>query len=205
MLLKAINTNFKDGIAQKKLSCFFKFFKKNRKMKSSFSNIIIICVSFASVSFAQGTAVDNDYNQNSSFLLFSKENLHLVSNTIKNQEDLLGSEKLQRDVMIQQIGSFNYVNANLKAKDINVALVQNGIDNKIFMDKNANSIVQKIVQEGKSNYIKDFSLYVNYDINMEIIQKGNNQNIENYGTNSLSKNMKIIQSGNGASVIILNK
>jgi minor curlin subunit len=157
------------------------------------------------VSFAQGTAVDNDYNQNSSFLLFSKENLHLASNTIKNQEDLLGSKNLQRDVMIQQIGSFNYVNANLKAKDINVSLVQNGIDNEIFMDKNANSIVQKIVQEGKSNYIKDFSLYVNYDINMEIIQKGNNQNIQNYGTNSLSKNMKIIQSGNGASVIILNK
>ncbi|SFF07221.1 hypothetical protein [Flavobacterium xueshanense] len=174
-------------------------------MKSSFSNIVIMCVSFASVSFAQGTAVDNDYNQNSSFLLFSKENLHLASNTIKNQEDLLGSKNLQRDVMIQQIGSFNYVNANLKAKDINVSLVQNGIDNEIFMDKNANSIVQKIVQEGKSNYIKDFSLYVNYDINMEIIQKGNNQNIQNYGTNSLSKNMKIIQSGNGASVIILNK
>ncbi|WP_426092504.1 hypothetical protein [Flavobacterium sp. DSR3-2] len=174
-------------------------------MKSSFSNIVIMCVSFATVSFAQGTAVNNDYSQKSSFLLFSKENLQLVSNTIKNQEDLLGSKKLQRDVMIQQVGSFNYVNANLKAKDINVALVQNGIDNEIFMDKNANSIVQKIVQEGQSNYVKDFSLYVNYDINMEIIQKGNNQNIQNYGTNSLSKNMKIIQSGNGASVIIINK
>ncbi|WP_426064612.1 hypothetical protein [Flavobacterium sp. DSP2-3-1] len=174
-------------------------------MKSSFSNIVIMCVSFASVSFAQGTAVNTDYSQKSSFLLFSKENLHLVSNTIKNQEDLLGYKKMQRDVMIQQIGSFNYVNANLKAKDINVALVQNGSDNEIFMDKNANSIVQKIVQEGQSNYVKDFSLYVNYDINMEIIQKGNNQNIQNYGTNSLSKNMKIIQSGNGASVIIINK
>ena len=174
-------------------------------MKSSFSNIVIMCVSFASASFAQGIAADNDDGQNSSFLLFSKENFHLVSNTIKNQEDLLGYKKMQRDVMIQQIGSFNYVNANLKAKDINVALVQNGIDNEIFMDKNANSIVQKIVQEGQSNYVKDFSLYVNYDINMEIIQKGNNQNIQNYGTNSLSKNMKIIQSGNGASVIIINK
>lgn len=174
-------------------------------MKSSFLNIIVICLSFAYVSFAQGTAGNNQQNENSSFLLFSTENLHLVSNTIKNQEDLLVTKKLQRDVMIQQIGSFNYVNANLKAKDINVALVQNGIDNEIFMDKNANSIVQKIVQEGQNNYIKDFSLYVNYDINMEIIQKGNNQNIQNYGTNSLSRNMKIIQSGNGASVIILNK
>lgn len=162
-------------------------------------------ISFAYASFAQGKAVDNEYNQDSSFLLFSKENLHLVSNTIKNKEDLMGSKKLQRDVMIQQIGSFNYANINLKANDINVDLLQKGIDNKIIMDKNANSIVQKIVQEGQSNYVEDFSLYVNYDINMEIIQKGNNQNIQNYGTNSLSRNMKVIQSGNGASVIIFNK
>lgn len=174
-------------------------------MKSLFFNIIIVCFSFVYVSYAQGNEGNNDYIQNRSFLLFSTENLLLASNTIINQEDLLVTKRLQRDVMIQQIGSFNYVNANLKTKDINVVLVQDGTENQIFIDKNANSIKQKIVQDGRNNYIKDFSLYANYDINMEIIQKGSNQNIQNYGTNSLSRNMKIVQSGNGASVIILNK
>ena len=37
-----------------------------------------------------------------------------------------------------------------------------------------------------------------------MIQQGNNQSIQNYGTNSLSKDMKVSQTGNGASVIILN-
>ena len=40
---------------------------------------------------------------------------------------------------------------------------------------------------------------------MEMIQKGDNQNIQSIGTNSLSKNMKITQTGNGASVILINK
>jgi hypothetical protein len=31
------------------------------------------------------------------------------------------------------------------------------------------------------------------------------QSIKNYGVNSISKNMRVIQYGNGASVIILNK
>ena len=38
-----------------------------------------------------------------------------------------------------------------------------------------------------------------------MIQNGNDQKIQSYGTNSISKDMKITQNGNGSAIIILNK
>jgi minor curlin subunit len=40
---------------------------------------------------------------------------------------------------------------------------------------------------------------------MESTQYGDGQSIKNYGANSISKNMRVIQYRNGVSVIILNK
>ena len=51
----------------------------------------------------------------------------------------------------------------------------------------------------------DYSYRTNYEVHNQMIQKGNNQNIKSIGTNSISKDMKVSQAGNGASVIILNK
>lgn len=164
--------------------------------------IFFLCFSF--VSFAQESEENNgSYQSNTSIL--KKASIPHLANEIKSQEAFLLKTKYSNGVIINQIGSYNYVNAKLKAQDINVSVVQEGSRNQLLLDKHANEISQKIVQVGKYNSITDFSLYTKYDINMEIIQKGDNQNVQNYGTNSLSKNMKVIQSGNGASVIILNK
>ena len=40
---------------------------------------------------------------------------------------------------------------------------------------------------------------------MELNQNGDYQSIQNIGTNSLSKDMKISQTGIGASIIIINQ
>jgi hypothetical protein len=169
-------------------------------MKVLLSSIFLI--SFSCLTFAQEIESENGYYRNG----LSKESiLHLVSKDNRIQENLFLQNNSQNGVVIQQIGNFNYINTTLKAKEINVSVVQNGYENQLLLDKKANAINQKIVQEGLNNSITDLSFYTKYDINMEIIQKGNNQNVQNYGTNSLSKSMKVIQSGNGASVIILNK
>ena len=105
---------------------------------------------------------------------------------------------------IKQIGNYNNLNLNLKGEFIKVDIVQNGDNNQLELDKEANSIKQKVVQDGQNNSIKDLSMYANNNVNMELVQQGNNQNIQNYGSNSISENMKVIQSGNGAAVIIIN-
>lgn len=174
-------------------------------MKYLFLNTSLFLL-FSVASFAQGNEGNDGLQQNSTSILNKANMLDLVDDITKKEDALLLQNKYQNNgVIINQIGASNYVNTKLKAEDIKVVIVQNGAENQITLDKAANEIAQKIVQEGRYNSITDFSLYANYNVNMEIIQKGDNQNVQNYGTNSLSKNMKVIQSGNGASVIILNK
>jgi hypothetical protein len=64
-------------------------------------------------------------------------------------------------------------------------------------------LFQKVAQEGKIIILK--ILHYIRNINMEFTQYGDDQSIKIYGANLFQKNMRVIQSGNGASVIILNK
>ena len=81
----------------------------------------------------------------------------------------------------------------------------NGNNNEYLLVKEATNITVGINQNGNSNKIDDYSYRTNYDVNTQMIQNGNNQNIKSIGTNAISKDMKVTQIGNGASVIILNK
>lgn len=153
---------------------------------------------------AQDKENDSNFKNYSSSLFNSKEKaFSIVSNLDKKDREELSS-RIQSGVVIQQIGDFNKVYAALKSNDTKVAVDQNGDRNLLFLDKNAKTITQSVTQQGDNNKISDFTLYTNYNVNMEMIQKGDNQNIQNIGTNSMSKNMKITQTGNGASIILIN-
>lgn len=130
--------------------------------------------------------------------------MSVVSVLDKKEQNELNS-KIQLGVQIQQIGDLNKVKANLQSNETKVSVDQKGNVNELLLDKKAKTITQNVVQKGNNNKISDFTLNTNYNVNMEMIQKGDNQNIQNIGTNSLSKNMKITQTGNGASIILINK
>ena len=130
--------------------------------------------------------------------------MSVVSVLDKKEQNELNS-KIQPGVQIQQIGDLNKVKANLQSNENKVSVDQKGNVNELLLDKKAKTITQNVVQKGNNNKISDFTLNTNYNVNMEMIQKGDNQNIQNIGTNSLSKNMKITQTGNGASIILINK
>jgi len=160
---------------------------------------------FAPVFYAQEKEDNSDFKNYSSAVFNSKQAAFSVVSSMdkKAREDL--NQKIQSGINIQQIGDLNKVAANLKSNETKVAIDQNGDRNQLLLDKKANTITQNVVQKGDNNKISDFTLYTNYNVNMEMIQKGDNQNIQNIGTNSLSKNMKITQTGNGASIILINK
>ncbi|WP_343588540.1 hypothetical protein [Flavobacterium sp.] len=172
-------------------------------MKAIFLNIVFLMF-FSAALIAQEKEENPEFKNYSSSLFDSKEKaFSIVSNMNKKERDELNS-KIQSGVQIQQIGDFNKVYAALKSNDTKVAVDQNGDNNSLALDKNAKTITQSVIQQGDNNKISDFTLYTNYNINMEMIQKGDNQNIQNIGTNSMSKNMKITQTGNGASIILIN-
>lgn len=162
---------------------------------------------FSPVFYAQDKEDNPDFKQYSSSVFKSKEAaLNVVSSMNKKitTSDMLNYNQTS-GVLIQQIGDYNKVNAALIADETNLAVNQSGEGNEFFLDKTAKTITQNVIQQGDNNKITDFTLRTNYNINIEMSQKGDNQSIQNIGTNSISKNMKINQTGNGASVIILNK
>jgi hypothetical protein len=162
--------------------------------------VIFYCPQF----YAQEKEDNSEFKNYSSSLFNSKEKaFSIVSNLNKKEKNELNS-RIPSGVQIQQIGDFNKVYAALKSNDTKVAIDQYGDRNALLLDKNAKTITQSVIQHGDNNKITDFTLHTNYNVNMEMIQKGDNQSIQNIGTNSLSKNMKITQTGNGASIILIN-
>jgi len=172
-------------------------------MKTFILNILFLLL-ISPVFYGQEKEDNSDFKPYSSSVFNSKETaLSVVSSMDKIDLDRLNN--LPSGVLIQQIGDFNSVIANLKANDTKVSVKQNGNGNDLLLEKTANTITQNIVQQGENNKITDFTLYTKYDVNTEMIQNGDNQNIQSIGTNSISKNMKITQTGNGASIILINK
>jgi hypothetical protein len=172
-------------------------------MKSLFFKIVFITL-FSQAIFAQEEGENPGFDQYSSSVFDSKENaLNLVSRMAAPSSNSISNNP--SGIMIQQIGDFNAINANFRSSTVNFSVVQNGDENLINISKEANSINQAVLQQGSNNTISDFTYYTTYDVNMQMVQQGDNQNIQNYGTNSLSKDMKITQTGNGAEIIIINQ
>lgn len=173
-------------------------------MKTLILNSVFLIL-FSNAFYAQEKEDDSYFKNYSSSLFNSKEKAFSVVSEMSKKDQAVLNQNIPLGVQIQQIGTLNTVNAYLKSNETKVAIDQNGDGNTLFLDKKANTITQNIVQQGSNNRISDFTLKTNYNVNTEMIQKGDNQNIQSVGTNSLSKNMKITQTGNGASVILINK
>lgn len=177
-------------------------------MKTICLNICLL-IFFSLFANAQEKDDNSGLKPYSTSVFDSKENALSIVSVINtkntNQLQLQQVQQLSQGVLIQQIGSFNVATANVGASAVNVSVLQNGDFNELSLVKEARTISQQIAQQGKNNSISDYSYRTNYDVKTEMIQNGNDQKIQSYGTNSISKDIKITQNGNGASVIVLNK
>jgi len=165
----------------------------------SIINCIVFALLISPLSIAK--AQENE----SSLLLLNKSLLN--NEIISNWNDSFDREQLIQKynlIHVSQIGSFNYSDVKIVSDISNIVINQDGTNNQMELYKSAHEINQTISQSGDNNFVSDFSLYSGNKINMLINQEGNNLSLFNNGTNSLSKNMQVIQKGNGASVIIFN-
>ncbi|WP_310555459.1 hypothetical protein [Flavobacterium sp.] len=108
-------------------------------------------------------------------------------------------------VNLIQIGDFNFSNINTTSNDVTLSLNQTGTNNYINIDKSANKISQSVIQKGNNNFIQDQSIYTNTTILNKFTQLGDNLSLYNFGSNSISATMSVLQIGNQRSVIIINK
>lgn len=154
---------------------------------------------------------------------FSQEELTLLQ---KNKEfetigvtenfsllDRINSNNLQNSqnqilegtyVIVSQIGDYNISSVNIKANYAQVSIEQNGFNNVVDIDKSANQLNETIIQNGNNNYIQDQSYYSNQNINNQFTQQGDHLSLYNYGSNSISDSISVLQTGSQKSVIIIN-
>lgn len=145
-------------------------------------------------------------NSNSSTETNNLINKEFVSIQNLNYNDTKTSNNLNNNIIqITQVGNSHYADVNVKSSNAKMTINQYGSGNYLEVYKNANQINQSIVQSGKNNFISDISFFYEKPIDMSINQQGNNLEFISSGTNSISKDLKISQSGNSGSIYIFNR
>lgn len=161
----------------------------HQNLKAQQDNIL-----FSRTSISQEYVLENNVNQG---LNIAKKGFIPAE---KNSHDLLID-----NIHINQIGDYNKSQVYIKTAHSNLTLNQYGVNNDISFYKSNPEIKQMIQQLGNSNFVSDFSINSNYKVDMQINQQGNNLTLFNNGTNSISKEMKVTQTGNSGIILIYNR
>ena len=148
---------------------------------------------FSRTPISQGYVIENNTNQD---IIISKKGL--ISSE-KNSRSILDN------IQINQIGDYNKSQVYLKAAHSDLTINQYGVNNNINFYKSNQELKQMIQQAGNSNFVSDFSINSYYKVDMQINQQGNNLTLFNNGTNSISKEMKVTQTGNFGTILIYNR
>ena len=158
-------------------------------MKPKF-NIFLFAIIFLTTFFAM--AQEFDYSNNSLFLV-SKDLIYNRNNEIGQVQQSSNVQFLTNNnlIHISQIGFNNYSDVSGHNESSKIVIGQYGSNNYVEVYKN-------------NNYVSDFSLYTSGSINMAINQEGNNLTLFNNGSNSISKDLKITQTGNSGAIYIFN-
>lgn len=111
----------------------------------------------------------------------------------------------QHIVRVTQIGNDNVIQANVAGVNSHIIdYVQNGNQNNIEILSKSTEINQSVYQNGNQNNYSHYNYNSFQAQNINILQDGNNQNIEVFGENSISKDMSIKMSGNDKTIFIRN-
>lgn len=156
-------------------------------------NIIIACCLGVMFGYAQ--------NYNESNVILEQERLlytDFLKSTLNSKKDL------SNVVFITQQGKNNVSNIKVKAQKSDVKVRQKGDENKVEIDVYAKYIDEDVTQIGSGNIFKDYNHFNKQLHKIKVHQEGDNQRIYVSGTNSISKELKIIQKGNDKTIFINN-
>lgn len=105
-------------------------------------------------------------------------------------------------VFINQIGANNNAVLQTSSNSSEISILQNGAGNDMYSRIAADNIQHSVVQNGDNNLFVHTNPFRMEAHNSQIIQNGNNQNLEWYGGNSISEKMKVTMQGEAESIII---
>jgi len=143
-------------------------------------------------------------NSDTKLKSFNKKNAE--SNFLTNQAGNSNAQRMSgtnAGVFIAQIGNSNNINVVTTAVNNSIDIQQNGNRNNTFLQVDAETVVETVLQTGNNNSFLDFGSTARIH-NLEVVQSGSNQNLVFHGGNSISERMNISMSGDSQTVIIRN-
>ena len=128
-----------------------------------------------------------------------------------NIVNLVATEQLPRvnnnfpnnSVLIQQVGQANSSYVNIASSSSSVTVSQNGNSNDVAIALRGNNISESVYQLGNGNSVIDVSTSNASGSGMQVIQKGNNLELERYGPSRTSGPIKVTQTGNGSGQAVI--
>ena len=129
----------------------------------------------------------------------------LESPTLNSQIPNVKNElQSSNQIFIEQIGVNNNINTYTSSENSDLKLLQYGDGNYISFITDAQNLDGTIIQDGNNNKSFDFTVNPDQDVSANLLQQGDNLHFERYGANSISNNLKIIQTGETRSIIVRN-
>jgi hypothetical protein len=172
-------------------------------MKSKVKTVVLVlfclCTFYANAQEDMVTPVD--FSTIIAKEVFDSQNKVYVDKS-QNTNQFIQNNNL---IQVQQIGYYNYADINVRSSNVSMKVNQNGDNNYANVYRNAYDLNENISQTGNNNFISDFSVYSDDPINTSFNQVGNNLTIISNGSNSISKNLQINQTGNSGTVYIYNR
>ncbi|WP_029035191.1 hypothetical protein [Salinimicrobium terrae] len=162
--------------------------------------IFLFIILLTSASYSQGTSGMSEPRN------VEKENflLAMVQENFDLGKAALAQPSTGHQVFIEQIGSYNVVEAKVVSEKNNLNINQHGNQNTILMEVMSKSTTGNITQTGHQNYSLDFANDPTQEINLDLTQNGNGHHFERYGSNSIGNNLKFEMTGESQTIIVRN-
>jgi hypothetical protein len=165
--------------------------------------LFVLFLSFSCAATAQEEFMGNNMDATN---LMTKE--LLIRNNKLNIENAQNTNQFLQNnnlIQVQQIGNYNYSSIYVRSNEAEVQVNQFGDNNYANVYRNDYQLNESINQNGNNNFISDFSVYSDDTVNTVYNQNGDNLTIYSTGSNSISKNLQINQTGNSGTVYIYNR
>ncbi|MFD0964120.1 hypothetical protein [Pseudofulvibacter geojedonensis] len=119
-----------------------------------------------------------------------------------NRVNTTPNYSFNNNVYLRQIGNENLSSVIIESSKSNINILQKGDKNQVHLNIKATEVNENIVQLGNNNFFRDFNRRNNLKHQVDVYQKGDNQQIMMNGANSLSEKIKIRLIGNDKTIYV---
>ncbi|MCT8338519.1 hypothetical protein MG296_00495 [Flavobacteriaceae bacterium TK19130] len=165
---------------------------------------IVICMFIISVGMAQNDNSATETTELSSFDTNQSRLNFLASQENSQRANQNNAVQDENSVFIRQVGDYNTAVSRTQSQQSDVDIIQLGDRNYSYLNLNATTIENRVVQNGDDNIFMDFGVFRSQYHGTEVIQDGDNQTFTRFGSNSISEKLKVNMQGDDSSIIIRN-